>query len=208
MLTPLKNLKASPKNRGSSWRTFSVRGIAHPVFTSWFLAVLNHRAPSCPENDRRIFRYRECIHTTQQMYTTYFVAPRELRKMTLRISYKRESDQAHEPIIDDMWRLFQSEEDTDFELSFPDGILKAHSLILKTRSNYFAALVSSGMQEAQTKRVDIADCTVAEYRPLLEYIYCGTIRWAESQIGQPSFGHLLQRRFLRNRLKSTEFVCL
>ena len=113
---------------------------------------------------------------TKQIYTAYFVAPKELRKMTIHIQYKRESDPAHEPMVGDMWKLLQSEEDTDFELAFPDGVLKAHRIILKSRVPYFQALFSSGMRDSQTKRVDIVDYSIGDFKVFLEFVYCGRIR--------------------------------
>ena len=72
-----------------------------------------------------------------QAFRADIVAPKDTKKLEIHISYKVESGPAYDTMLADMRKLLESEEDADFLLSFADGILKAHSVLLKTRVPFF-----------------------------------------------------------------------
>ena len=52
---------------------------------------------------------------------------------------------------------------------------RAHKIILAARSEYFRALLFSGMKESQCDVIEISEAKANAFRLLLQYIYTGKI---------------------------------
>jgi hypothetical protein len=76
----------------------------------------------------------------------------------------------------------------DVELSCLTKRFPAHRAILAAASPVFAAMLASGMQEAQRQEIAIGDADEAAVQDLLQYIYTGTVN-AGAGLGMVALGH-------------------
>ena len=75
----------------------------------------------------------------------------------------------------DIGDLFNNTDYCDLKL-IVDGVeFQAHRIILAARSDYFRALLFSGMKETNCDRITISEARPGAFRLLLQYIYTGKI---------------------------------
>jgi BTB/POZ domain-containing protein 9 len=75
----------------------------------------------------------------------------------------------------DISRLFDSSEHSDIQLIVEGVEFNAHKIILAARSDYFRALLYSGMKESAYDRIVINENKAGTFKLLLQYIYTGKI---------------------------------
>ncbi|KAH9320244.1 hypothetical protein KI387_022013, partial [Taxus chinensis] len=64
----------------------------------------------------------------------------------------------------------------DFSVEGSDGgFLRVHKAVLAGKSKVFKAMLRSGMSESTNAKAKITDMTTAELRPLLNFLYTGTV---------------------------------
>lgn len=71
--------------------------------------------------------------------------------------------------------LFNSTDYCDIKLKVEDKIFEAHKIVLAARSEYFRALLYSGMRETNCDFVEINEAKPDAFKLLLRYIYTGKI---------------------------------
>ena len=116
------------------------------------------------------------LNMTREVYSAEIVVPESLRRISIKITYKTEIDHRNERILSDFERLWRSQEYADVKLSFRDGELTAHKLVLVARVDHFKELFASGMEESRTNTIRINDFWVESFRLVLEFVYTGRIR--------------------------------
>ena len=72
--------------------------------------------------------------------------------------------------------LFHSETGADVIFELPDGEIQAHKLILTAQAPFFESMFTSGMVEAQTNRIKVADSNVKNFKAMLGFLYTGALR--------------------------------
>jgi len=75
----------------------------------------------------------------------------------------------------DIGNLFNSNDYCDIKLKVEDTIFEAHKIVLAARSDYFRALLYSGMRETNSDVVEINEAKPDAFKLLLRYIYTGKI---------------------------------
>lgn len=75
----------------------------------------------------------------------------------------------------DFSRLLDEGPNHDVEFVVGDQTIKAHKIILCSRSNVFAAMLQSNMVEGETGRVDIQDMDATNFQQFLRYLYTGML---------------------------------
>ncbi len=83
----------------------------------------------------------------------------------------------HDPneLADDFKKLFENMNLSDVAFNVRGQQMKAHRIILATRSPVFAAMFQQPTQEKQTGIVDIIDVDPEVFRELLRYIYTNQV---------------------------------
>ena len=71
--------------------------------------------------------------------------------------------------------LFRSSIASDVTFVINNEEIKAHEAILSIRLPYFEKMLTSGMVEAQTKRIVVEDADPDVFKSMLKYIYCGKL---------------------------------
>ena len=74
-------------------------------------------------------------------------------------------------VIKDLEKLFNNRSGTDVCFIIEEKEIKAHKLILSTRSPVFAAMVESGMKESLENHVEINDIAPDIFEALLRFVY-------------------------------------
>jgi BTB/POZ domain-containing protein 9 len=75
----------------------------------------------------------------------------------------------------DIGNLFNNTDYCDLKLIVEGVEFKAHRIILAARSEYFRALLFSGMKESNCDSIEINEARPGAFRLLLQYIYTGKI---------------------------------
>jgi len=70
-------------------------------------------------------------------------------------------------------KLYDDDSHMDVDLVASDGVVRAHSCMLSAISEPFKAMLSNGMVESSTKRVQMADFNVAQLKFILRLLYTG-----------------------------------
>jgi len=78
-------------------------------------------------------------------------------------------------LAEDFARLVNCQEWSDIRFRVGDRIIPGHKLILRLRSPHFAALLASGMREAQTDEIAIPNVSAATFLLILRFIYSGDV---------------------------------
>lgn len=76
---------------------------------------------------------------------------------------------------DNLKEIYQKGKKTDFTLKVGDENIRAHRMILETRSPVFAAMLNHDTKENQTSEVCIEDLDKSAVESVLSYIYSGDI---------------------------------
>jgi len=76
-------------------------------------------------------------------------------------------------------RLHDDDTGKDVELVASDGVVRAHSLMLSAISEPFRAMLSNGMAETTTKRIQMADFTEAQLKFILRLLCTGGMDTSE-----------------------------
>jgi len=75
----------------------------------------------------------------------------------------------------DIGNLFNNTDYCDITLLVEGKEFKAHKIILAARSEYFRALLFSGMKETNCETIEINEAKPGAFKLLLQYIYTGKI---------------------------------
>lgn len=75
----------------------------------------------------------------------------------------------------DIGNLFNNTDYCDIKLMVEGIEFRAHKIVLAARSEYFRALLFSGMKETNCESIEIGDAKPDAFRLLLRYIYTGKI---------------------------------
>jgi len=71
----------------------------------------------------------------------------------------------------DLLSLLDTERSSDVRILVDGETIKAHSLILCSRSKVFDRLLNGGMRESETKEIRIEDCSALTFKALLRFLY-------------------------------------
>uniref|UniRef100_A0A7E4W815 BTB domain-containing protein n=1 Tax=Panagrellus redivivus TaxID=6233 RepID=A0A7E4W815_PANRE len=71
--------------------------------------------------------------------------------------------------------LYLDEKSSDVTIIVDNVEIPAHSNVLAQRCQYFKAMFASGMIESTSKRVEIQETSIEAFKPVLKWIYTGTI---------------------------------
>ena len=63
--------------------------------------------------------------------------------------------------------------------------MKAHSLILSTRSEVFNKQLNSGMLESASYQINVKDCDAATFRVFLQFLYTDDLKVVETTLKEP-----------------------
>lgn len=76
-------------------------------------------------------------------------------------------------VVSDFQNMLLDETFTDFQLKTNDGeVLKAHKVVLATRSPVFHAMLTKDMQEAREGCANVPDFDSKIMKEILRFIYC------------------------------------
>ncbi len=87
------------------------------------------------------------------------------------------------------WEFLNQENFTDFVVKVDDKEYRCHRLILASHSDYFLALLSSGMKEAAHGRVELQGIKSEWFDVVFSYIYTGSLLGSHSD---ESLSHVFQ----------------
>lgn len=65
-------------------------------------------------------------------------------------------------------------EEYDVEIIATEKVIKAHRLVLKSASSYFAAMFNSGMKESESNKIQV-DFEYDIMAPLVDFLYTGEL---------------------------------
>lgn len=84
-------------------------------------------------------------------------------------------------LAEDFARLVNCPEWSDIRFRVDGKIIPGHKLILRLRSPHFAAMLASGMKEAQADEIVIPNVSAATFLLILRFIYCGDVSFVTPQ---------------------------
>jgi len=84
-------------------------------------------------------------------------------------------------LAEDFARLVNCAEWSDIRFRVDGRIIPGHKLILRIRSAHFAAMLASGMKEAQADEILIPNITAPIFLLILRFIYCGDVSFVTAQ---------------------------
>ena len=85
-------------------------------------------------------------------------------------------------IVSSIRDLWSSRLLSDVTLVADDKSFDVHRIVLAASSDYFMAMLTSNMQESDSRRIDLKGVTAAGLEPLLEYIYTGRLPVAKGNV--------------------------
>ena len=117
-----------------------------------------------------ILFYASSKHNEQNMDTI------NAKDVNVPLMHSNLSDVNHvKQLSQDIGNLFQNTDYCDLKLIVEGVEFKAHRIILAARSEYFRALLFSGMKETNCDSIVINEARPGAFRLLLQYIYTGKI---------------------------------
>lgn len=99
-----------------------------------------------------------------------------------------------------MYKLLDDSETADVVFSVEGKLVHAHKAILVVRSDFFRAMLLSGMREATGEPIVVRDISYPVFLKVMEFIYTDCIRQTDLEVGI----HLMiaSEQFMLDRLKA------
>ena len=91
----------------------------------------------------------------------------------------------HQHLVEDLGELFLNKEYTDVSMKVGKTEIKAHKIILASRSMYFKALFYGGLKETKENEITLdSETPLQAFEDVLKYIYTGEINLENKQLNQ------------------------
>lgn len=103
-------------------------------------------------------------------------------------------------LIRDMYKLLNNNETSDVTFSVEGKLVYAHKALLMVRSEFFRAMLSSGMREATGDPIAVQDISYAVFLKVLEFIYTDCIQNTNLELGIQLM--IASEQFMLDRLKA------
>eukprot|EP00931_Biecheleriopsis_adriatica_P066738 TRINITY_DN41026_c0_g1_i1.p1 TRINITY_DN41026_c0_g1~~TRINITY_DN41026_c0_g1_i1.p1 ORF type:complete len:301 (+),score=57.54 TRINITY_DN41026_c0_g1_i1:89-991(+) len=100
---------------------------------------------------------------------------KELEKLRSSLTAKQEAVSVHPGTLLFWQKLCDDEEAKDVIIETADGVVRAHSLLLRSISDPLKAMLSHGMLEGTTKKVQMLECTTSQLSFFLRVASTGII---------------------------------
>jgi len=79
-------------------------------------------------------------------------------------------------VLEHISNLYQNDQFSDVTLKVDNQSIRAHKVILASRSEYFSALLFGGLKETHSSEIEISlDTPIAAFQNILKYLYTGKL---------------------------------